>query len=189
MGRHKCSEESFKTCMKSNLCHLCDGERLFTEPKWVVRKRKEEERKKARLPRKKKEGMDFENSASKAYRETVYADRRKNSVSRRPGSGSIWSMPGDIITESELIECKERGTVSSKGVKTISISKEQLCKIKHEAYHANRDVWYYLFRYKGDTDIYLVKDYDDELAMLQQIQTLKKRIVELENKEDTEHEN
>lgn len=179
---YKCTEEQFKICTKSNLCHLCDGKRLYTEPKWMAIKKKEQERKAAGLFKKKKEGMDFEKRVTKKYNKKLTPSGIKDSASRRPGSGSIWSMPGDIVTDKELFECKERGSTTSTGEKTISIPKAHLDKVKLETHYAGKDVWYYIFSYKGTEDIYLVKDYNDELAMIEQINMLKKRIVELENR-------
>lgn len=177
----KCSDEQFKICTKSNLCHLCDGTRLYTEPKWMERKKKEEERKASGSTRKKKEGMDFEKKVAKKYNQKLSGSTGTGNANRRPGSGSIWSMPGDIITKGELIECKERGSVTASGEKTISIPKSHLEKVKNEAFYAGKDIWYYIFSYKGSNEIYLLKDYNDELFMIEQIESLKARIKELEN--------
>lgn len=180
MGDYKCTEDMFKVCENSNLCHLCDGERLYKEPKWMVRQKKEKERRKKKKYKTKKEGMSFEKKVSKRYNKKFTYDNKESNAYRRPGSGSIWSMPGDIVTENELIECKERGSTTSSGKKTISIPKEHLEKVRDEAFLEGKDVWYYIFGYKKSDDIYLVKDYNDELAMLQQIKVLKDRIRELE---------
>ena len=179
----KCSEEQFKLCQKSNLCHLCDGQRLFTKPKWMVQKEKQEQKKRDGIKKKPKEGMGFEKRAQKRYNQTVGKDKPSSSVPnarRRPNSGAIWCMPGDIVTEKELMECKERGSTTSKGEKTITIQKHQLDKIEQEAFFSNKDVWYYLFGFKECDRIYLVKDFEEELSMIQQINKLKQRIQELE---------
>ena len=178
---HKCTDEQFKICTKNNLCHLCDGERLYTEPKWMIRNKKEKERKESGSFKKKKEGMNFEKKVARKYNKKFAPSDKTSVANRRPGSGAIWNMPGDIVTKRELIECKERGSTTKSGEKTISVPKSHLEKVKSEAHYAGRDVWYYVFSYKGSEDIYLVKDYNDELAMIEQIEILKNRIIELEN--------
>lgn len=186
---YKCSEDKFKICTKNNLCHLCDGKRLYTEPKWMIRNKKEKERKASGSFKKKKEGMDFEKKVAKKYNQKLRSTSRQDNANRRPGSGAIWNMPGDIITKRELIECKERGSTTKSGEKTISIPKSNLEKIKNETHYAGKDTWYYIFSYKGSSEIYLVKDYNDELRMIEQIEILKNRIIELEDMlgENNEH--
>lgn len=179
---YKCSEEMFKICENNSKCYLCDGQRLYREPKWIIRKKKQEEKKRLSIKKKKKEGMSFEKKVKKRYNKAITQNVNKENAKRRPNSGAIWSMPGDIVTEEELIECKERGTTTSKGEKVITIPKEHLEKIKNEAYFAGKDVWYYIYQYKGDNNIYLVKDFNDELKMIQQIKSLKQRINDLEEK-------
>jgi hypothetical protein len=184
----KCPDESFNLCENNSKCHLCDGTRLFKRPKWMDRRDKEKERKLNKTPKKKKEGMDFEKRVQKRFNQTVNkssaAAAASDSARRRPNSGAIWSMPGDIITKEQLFECKERGSKNSKGEFTISIQKSQLEKVRRESQLANRDTWYYVFGFKGDDKIYLVKDYEDELNLIQQIEIFKARILELENKID-----
>ena len=174
---HKCSDEMNEICESNAMCYLCDGKRLYKRPKWMDRKEKEDERKKTRTPKKKKEGMDFEKRVAKRYNQAA----ANNDARRTPNSGAIWSMPGDIVTARELMECKERGSTTARGEKTISIPKEHLDKVKEEAFLAKKSIWYYIFGYKNTHEIYLVKDYDDELGMIQQIASLKERIIELEN--------
>lgn len=156
----KCDFEKFKTCLKNNLCHLCDGERLYTPPK--VRKPLRASKKK------KKEGVDFEKRVVKAYNKTVSKESRvDHSAVRSPNSGSIWSLPGDIITKEALLEAKERGTVTSRGEKTISIQKKWLQKIEYETYQkTNKSYWFLPFRYKGDDKIYVVTDFNIILQLL-----------------------
>lgn len=176
---YKCSEENFNLCQRSNLCHLCDGERLFTKPKWMITKEKQDIKKASGVKKQKKEGMGFEKKVKKAYNKKMVKDNAR----RTANSGAIWCMPGDIITENELIECKERGTRNASGEKTISIPRDHLIKTKHEAYLAKKNIWYYIFQYKNTDEIYLVKDYHDELEMISQIQMLKQRVQELEDGE------
>lgn len=175
MNAHKCTDEMYNICENNSLCYLCDGERLYQRPKWMDRKDKEDEKKRLGIKKKKKEGMDFEKRVAKKHNSA-----KQDVARRRPNSGAIWSMPGDITTEKELYECKERGSTTSKGEKTISIPKAHLDKVRDESFLAKKEVWYYVFSYKGSKEIYLVKDYEDELRMIQQIKELKDRIRELE---------
>jgi hypothetical protein len=168
-------------CENNAMCYLCDGERLYKKPKWMVTKEKQEEKKRLGIRKKKKEGMDFEKRVAKKHNKAKSSDRYDD-ARRRPNSGAIWSLPGDIVTKDQLIECKERGSTTSRGEKTISIPKAHLDKVKEEAYMAKKDIWYYIFSYKGSDEIYLVKDYDDELRMIQEIEELKDIINKLQKK-------
>lgn len=175
--------DHFDICINNAKCYMCDGERLFDKPKWMKLKEREAEKKKEGYVKKPKEGMKFEKRVQKTYNERLgknTSGSKWNNARRRPNSGAIWCMPGDIVTEKELFECKERGSKTSRGEKTISIQKQQLDKIKQESYLAGKNVWYYVFGFKECDSIYLVKDFEDELAMIQQIEILKERIKELE---------
>ncbi len=179
---YKCSKEEFKICENNAKCYLCNGERLYSEPKWMKRKKKEDERKAKGLSKKKKEGMDFEKRVVERRNKNLIAQTKSDTARRRPGSGAIWSMPGDIVTEFELMECKERGSLTSKGEKTITIHKSQLEKVKQEAAFARKPSWYFIFGFKEDEDIYLTKDFQDELRLIEENRVLRSRILELENK-------
>lgn len=187
----KCDKEKHSICMNNSLCYLCDGERLFKRPKWMELKEKQAKRKAEGIKKKPKEGMNFEKRVQKRIQKKLAKDNSqahnassnpRNIACRRPNSGAIWSMPGDIVTAKDLIECKERGTVTSKGEKTFTVHKSQLEKIKSEAYLAGRRSWYLVFGFKGCNDVFVIKDFEDELALVQQIEVLKDRIRELENK-------
>jgi hypothetical protein len=131
-------------------------------------------------PRKEKEGMGFEKKVTKRYNKKV--TQTNTSARRRPNSGAIWSMPGDIVTEEGFIfECKERGSITGRGEKTISIHKEWLDKVALEAISSKRRYWAVPFGYKDSDEVYIVKDYNTELEMIQTIKMLKDRIIELES--------
>lgn len=179
MMDYKCSKDEFEICENNAKCYLCDGKRLYEEPKWMKLSKRRKENKLNKVPKKKKEGMDFEKRAAKRYNKSV-AKIQSTKANRTLNSGAIWSMPGDIVTKNELIECKERGSTTSRGEKTITIQKQQLDKIKEEAFLAKKNIWYYLFAFKGSNDIYVTKDFEDELAMIEQIELLKHRVLELE---------
>jgi hypothetical protein len=96
-------------------------------------------------------------------------------------SGALWFDPGDIITERDLIECKER-KLTSKGEKSFTIPKEVLEKIDQEAsYNRNAIV---AFGFKNDDKIYCIADYNLWLELIQQINLLEKEIKRLTKKEN-----
>ena len=176
MTEYNCNKEQHDMCENSSLCHLCDGERLFKKPKWMKIKERQVNNKLNGVKKKKKEGMDFEKKVASAYNKQV--TKKNTSARRQPNSGAIWSMPGDIITEEGiLMECKERGTKTSSGEKSITIHKEWLEKVSREA--AGK-YWILPFGFKGSDDIYIAKEYQQELEMIQTIKILKDRVMELE---------
>lgn len=104
---------------------------------------------------------------------------------RQIGSGNIWFMPGDVADPVILAECKERGTVNSKGEKTMTIPKTMLDKIEQEAktygsYPALP------FRYKNDQSgkTYFAQDFDVLCEMVHEIKMLRKENQVLENERD-----
>jgi hypothetical protein len=99
---------------------------------------------------------------------------------RQANSGAMWHAKGDIKLDHALMECKERGTRTSKGAKTISIPKEWLEKQEKEAFQEQRDYWYLPFGYKGDEDIYLVKPYDHELELIFDLRQAREEIERLQ---------
>lgn len=98
---------------------------------------------------------------------------------RQANSGAMWYAKGDIKTQDYLMECKERGTLNARGEKTISIPKEWLEKQELEAFQENRPYWVIPFRYKNDESIYLVKSFDMEIEMYQELRRLREEVEEL----------
>lgn len=92
---------------------------------------------------------------------------------RQANSGAMWHAKGDIKLEHALMECKERGTVNSRGEKTISIPKLWIEKQEKEAFQEQRPYWYIPFGYKGDDGIYLVKSYNHEMEMIYEMRKLR----------------
>lgn len=92
---------------------------------------------------------------------------------RQANSGALWYAKGDIKTQDYLMECKERGTLNARGEKTISIPKEWLTKQEMEAFQENRPFWVIPFRYKNDNTIYMIKSFDHEIEIYQEIRRLK----------------
>jgi hypothetical protein len=111
----------------------------------------------------------------------------KVEAKRQANSGAMWHAKGDIKLEHALMECKERGTVNSKGEKTISIPKLWIDKQKKEAFQEQRPFWYIPFGYKGDDGVYLIKDYNHEMEMIYELRKAHEEIErlrkELEGKE------
>jgi hypothetical protein len=203
-------------CSNNAICHLCDGKRLFKDPvaerkaKQDARDQKVKEQKNALLrtySKEKKEGMGFEKRVQKKWNQKLGGSTSKpvakpridvtpaqknktarpyNEAKRQPNSGATWAAKGDIKLEHALMECKERGTMTSKGEKQIAIMKDWLDKMVIEAFKEGRDYWYLPFGFKGDDDIYLVKPYDHEMHLIYELRQAHERIAELEEmiKED-----
>lgn len=100
---------------------------------------------------------------------------------RQANSGALWYAKGDIKTQDYLMECKERGTINARGEKTISIPKDWLLKQEQEAFQENRPYWVIPFRYKNDDSIYLVKSFDQEIEMYQELRKLREEVTVLKN--------
>lgn len=202
MAYYKCSPEMHRVCSKNALCHLCDGKRLFHDPV-AERKAKDEAKRQRQLEQKsaplkthqkeKKEGMGFEKRVARTWNSTVgKANSRSNPVAkprldaglgeakRQPNSGATWKAKGDIKLYHALMECKERGTLSAKGEKQITIMKDWLDKMVVEAFKEGKNYWYLPFGYKGSDDIYIVKPFDHEMQIISELRAARERIEELE---------
>lgn len=117
-----------------------------------------------------------------------FSERRRenndfsNKATQVANSGATWHSKGDIKVSDTLIEVKERGTVNSRGEKTISIPKEWLTTQAKEAFSERRNFWYLAFAYKADKEIYIIKPYDHELEIVHEHEELKKEYKLLEKK-------
>lgn len=105
---------------------------------------------------------------------------QKEEARRQFNSGAFWHSKGDIKLEHALMECKERGTVNSKGEKQITIQKRWLEKQEKEAFLEQRDFWYIPFGFKGDDEIYLIKPYHHEMEIIYELRQARQCIEELE---------
>ncbi|MFS1019874.1 hypothetical protein ACFC9N_11245 [Enterococcus casseliflavus] len=103
---------------------------------------------------------------------STYGFSKNNEAKRQVNSGAMWFAKGDIKLEHALMEVKERGTVNGRGEKTISIPKDWLVKQESEALQEQKDFWYLPFAYKNDDRIYLVKPYEQEISMIQDLRKL-----------------
>lgn len=101
---------------------------------------------------------------------------------RQINSGALWYAKGDVKTQDYLMECKERSTINAKGEKTISIPKDWLVKQEKEAFQENRPYWILPFRYKNDSMIYMVKPFEQEIEMYQEIRRLREELSRLQSK-------
>ncbi len=209
MSYYKCTPEMHKVCTNSAICHLCDGIRLFKDPKAEAKAKREAraqkilDRKRAPLKtysKEKKDGMAFEKNVQKKWNrkfanvQAARSDPKLRSkdmgrgstrgslgeAQRQPNSGATWRAKGDIKLEHALMECKERGTVTSKGEKQITIMKNWLDKMVIEAHQEARNYWYLPFGFNGDDDIYLIKPYDHEMELIYELRVARERIQELE---------
>jgi hypothetical protein len=80
MAHYSCTSEMHRVCVNNALCHLCDGKRLFKDPK-ADRKAKEEAKQEKKAEQKsallrtyskeKKEGMGFEKRVQKEWNQTM----------------------------------------------------------------------------------------------------------------------
>lgn len=163
-------------CVNQDIkCHICVPEgRLYSTGKKPKVKKEKKKNLLGKVKKYQKQGMKFQDKVENTY--------NKKMAKQQPNSGAIWHMPGDIITEKELMECKERNTINSKGEKQITIKKLMLDKIKEEA-GFNR-VGILPFRFKGNDDIYLIADFDVWLELIHQNNELKNKIKKLEQGED-----
>lgn len=203
MASYKCSEEMHRRCIKNALCHLCDGVRLFKDP---VAERKEKEKAKQEREqakrnellrthqKEKKEGMGFEKRVAKQWNSNVKSGSKQKpaktshprlyvepvEAKRQPNSGAMWHSKGDIKLSHALMECKERGTTNARGEKQITIPKEWLDKMEKEAFQESREYWYLPFGYKGSDDIYLVKPFDHEMQIINELRAAREEIERLE---------
>ena len=171
-------------CLNSGNCVLCNDYRLLKMP--------DDKRKKADRAKYQKQAArtdtrndsvkswnDLENTIAaalnvipthKQYHETREARRQTR-------SGAVWFMPGDVIDQTMLIECKERSTTDANGKSQITIKKEWLDKILKEA-DGNRYPAL-VFRYKNSEDIYFVQNFEILCDMAAEIKFLREELLRL----------
>lgn len=112
---------------------------------------------------------------------SIYGSTKTNEATRQVNSGAMWHSKGDIKLEHALMEVKERGTVNGRGEKTISIPKEWLVKQEAEAFQEQKLFWYLPFAYKNDDQVYLIKPYEHEIQLIQDIRSLEEENERLRN--------
>jgi hypothetical protein len=92
---------------------------------------------------------------------------------RRPNSGAISHIPGDVDLVAMLGECKERGTVNARGEKTFSVTKTMLKKIAAEA-AISKKIPVLTFRFKDDEQVYAIFQWEDILTLFWELQELRR---------------
>ena len=135
------------------------------------------------------------NPKKKTYSELKYQGKsmvgvgKKTEARQTANSGALWHSKGDVVVEHALMEIKHRGTYNARGKSTISIPRDWLIKQKEEAVFEGKDFWYLPFAYKDHDEIYLIKDFDDELQHIQEMrrlfienEELKSKLEEMEKK-------
>jgi len=107
-----------------------------------------------------------------ANRPAFGTNSQKVEAKRQANSGAMWYAKGDAKLEHALLECKQYGTRNSRGEKTFSIPLEWLTKQADEAFREGRPYWYLPFAYKNDPEIYLIKPFDHEMELIQELRRL-----------------
>lgn len=115
----------------------------------------------------------------------TYGRNKKDEAKRQINSGAMWFAKGDIRMEHALMEVKERGTFNGRGEKTISIPKRWLTKQEEEAFQEGRPFWYLSFAYKDDDEVYLIKSFDQELEMIQDLRRITEENEKLKEENET----
>ena len=86
---------------------------------------------------------------------------------RSRASGALWFEKGDIVDSILHPECKERkGRTLKSGVRSMSIQREWLEKAKEEIKNSNK-IMCLPFRFKEDTNTYVIFDFDDIAELVQ----------------------
>lgn len=148
-----CNYES--RCLNSDKCYRCYGEKLL------------------KLPEDKSRNINRINNKANANAKDSWKDleqsvaNKLNNVptfkkaERTLRSGALPYDTGDVRDSILHIECKEReGTELKTGDKSISLRKNYLTKAKKECEGTPKKMCL-PFRFKGDSDIYAIMDFDD----------------------------
>ena len=174
----------YSQCENRDNCVLCNDYRLLKLPG--------DTRKKADQARYQKQAAktdtrddsneswnDLEATVAAALNTTPthqqYHERRL--ARRQTRSGGIWFMPGDVIDQVMLMECKERSTIDAHGKSQITIKKEWLDKVTQEA--DGNQYPALAFRYKGCDDIYFIQRFEILMEIVSEIKYLREEIARL----------
>jgi hypothetical protein len=122
----------------------------------------------------KKEGADFERRGVNKYNRAI--EQGKKMARQQIASGAFSFALGDMVTEEEMTssiaEFKERGELSAKGEKQITIKKQWLDKLEEEARMMKKDYFFLPFSFKDSQKEYVVISYDQLLSYIQTIHYL-----------------
>lgn len=171
--------EYYSSCLNSEKCYRCFDNSLLKLPI----------DKKLKSMKKRNLNSYKDNNDEKSWRklEQDVADKLNyiptiNEARRTKRSGALWFEQGDIKDTVLHPECKERiGTLLKSGEKSLTIHKSWIEKAKSECINTSKFMCL-PFRFKGDSNIYTVIDFDD----LSSLVTLYKSYVldnELKDKE------
>lgn len=147
-----------RRCVNSDKCYRCFSQQLLKLPE--DRKKAKHRTTKAydhRVATADDSWKDLEQKvADKLNMVPTMKDARRSRA-----SGALWFEKGDIVDSILHPECKERkGSELKSGAKSISIQKEWLEKAKEECKGTDK-IMTLPFRFKEDTNIYAIFDFDD----------------------------
>ncbi len=175
--------EHFGRCINSSKCLTCGPtQRMLSLPEDKARKKAQNKVQQARI----NPNLPPEESWKQLEKQVVAEFKavptlkEYDNTHRTPGSGNLWFAPGDVVDDVVLAECKERGTVTARGEKTISIPKQHLDKIMEESKGFGYPV--YIFRYSKSEDIYFTQKFEVLVEMVHEIKVLRRERLRLEEK-------
>ena len=148
--------EHSSICLNQHQCYRCQDAHLLKLPKNKFSKKKPVRKSWEKLEQ---DVADKLSPTKESYRQA--------------GSGNKWYAPGDIVDEILLLEAKERGTITSKGKKTISIEKEWIEKITEESSGSGKFPGV-VFKFKDDNKEYVILNFNDLCTLIHELKILRK---------------
>lgn len=154
--------QCYRCVNNPKLCYKCFSGEFFKE-KFTVKNKK---------PSKDKGVLNSKKSWENLEEEVV---KKLNNSRRTRASGALPFEKGDVLDSILHPECKERaGTSIKQGAdKTFSIQKSWLLKAKEEAMLSSKTMCL-PFRFKGDTDIFVVIELDALVELVNLAKEVKK---------------
>lgn len=92
---------------------------------------------------------------------------RELEARRNPGSGNKWYRPADVLDEILMPECKTRAQFNGRGEQQITLTKEMLEKVIHEAEGTGRAPCL-VFQFAGDDRPYVAFDWNILASLVQE---------------------
>lgn len=119
---------------------------------------------------------------SKSFKETINTIDELTGSRRTRRSGALEFEQGDVKDSILHPECKERvGKELKTGEKSMSLKREWLIKAKHECENNNKKMCL-PFRFKDDTDIYVIMDFEDLADIVTELKAYKAENIMLKEK-------
>ena len=175
--------EFFERCGNNSKCLTCGpNQRMLDLPENKARKKAQSQVRQAKI----NPNLPPEESWKQLEKQVVAEFKavptliEYDNCHRTPGSGNQEYAPGDVVDEVVLAECKERGTITAKGEKVISIPKAHLDKIMEESKGFGYPC--YIFRYRGSEDIYFTQKFEVLVDMNHEIKVLRRERNRLEER-------